>query len=64
LEIFKKPNFQVVKCKPTFIWKMLSQAELETEGSGLVFGFLPFLVPVRGWERRKKGKKQKLFVVL
>jgi len=35
LEIFKKPNFQVVKCKPTFIWKMRSQAELETEGSGL-----------------------------
>jgi len=32
-EIFKKPNFQVVKWKSTFIWKMLSQAELETKGS-------------------------------
>jgi len=43
LEIIKKPNFQVVKCKPTFIWKMLSQAELETEGSGLatIFGLPP-----------------------
>jgi len=26
-KIFKKPNFQVVKWKSTFIWKMLSQAE-------------------------------------
>ena len=43
LEIFKKPNLQVVKCKPTFIWKMLSQAELRTEGSGLatIFGLPP-----------------------
>jgi len=32
-EIFKKPNFQVVKWKSTFIWKMLSQAELVTERS-------------------------------
>jgi len=40
LETFKEPNFQVVKCKPTFIWKMLSKARLETEGSGLatIFG--------------------------
>jgi len=28
-EIFKKLNFQVVKSKSTFIWKMLSQAELD-----------------------------------
>jgi len=43
LEIFKKPNFKVVKSKPTFIWKMLSRAELETEGSGLaaIFGLPP-----------------------
>jgi len=31
-DIFRKPNFQVVKWKSTFIWKILSQAELETEG--------------------------------
>jgi len=42
-EIFQKPNFQVVKWKSTFIRKMLSQAELETEGSGLatIFGLPP-----------------------
>ena len=46
LEIFKKPNFQVVKCKPTFIWKILSQ--LETEGSGLatIFGLPPTPQPM------------------
>jgi len=27
-EIFKKPNFQVIKWKSTFIWQMLCQAEL------------------------------------
>jgi len=45
-EIFKKPNFQVVKWKSTFIWKMLSQAELETDGSRLatIFG-LPLTPP-------------------
>ena len=42
-EIFKKPNFQVVKCKSTFISKMLSQAELETEWSDFatIFGLPP-----------------------
>jgi len=42
-EIFKKPNLQVVKWKSTFIWKILSQAELETEGSCLstIFGSPP-----------------------
>ena len=34
-EIFKKRNSQVVEWKSTFIRKILSQAELETEGSGL-----------------------------
>jgi len=39
-EILKKPNFQVVKWKSTFIWKMRSQAELQTEGScfATIFG--------------------------
>jgi len=43
LEIFKKPNFQVVKYKSMFIWKMLSQAELETEGLRFmaIFGLPP-----------------------
>jgi len=38
--IIKKPNFQIVKYKSSFIWKMLSQAELETEGSrfATIFG--------------------------
>ena len=42
-EIFKKPNFQAVKWESTFIWKMLYQAELETEGSRLaiIFGSPP-----------------------
>ena len=42
-EIFKKPNFQPVKWKYTFIRKMLSQAELEIEGSRLatIFGSPP-----------------------
>jgi len=35
-EIFKKPNFQVVKWKSMFIWKMLSQAKLENE---VTFGY-------------------------
>ena len=43
-EIFQQPNFQVVKWKSTFNWKMPSQAELETKGSRLatIFG-LPHL---------------------
>jgi len=46
-EIFKKPNFQVVKWKSTFIWKILSQAEWETEGSRLVQSF--FCLPPLIW---------------
>jgi len=43
LEILMKPNFQVVKWESTFMWKMLSQAELETDGSCLatIFGSPP-----------------------
>jgi len=48
-EIFKKPNFQVVKAwsKFTFIWKMLSQTELETKGSRLatIFSLSPTPLP-------------------
>jgi len=42
-KIFKKPNFQVIKWKSTFIWKTLSQAEMEHEGSRLaiIFGLPP-----------------------
>ena len=46
-EIFKKPNFQVPEWKSTFIWKMLSQAEWETEGSRLVQSF--FCLPPLIW---------------
>jgi len=48
--------------------KNVFQAELETEGSRLatIFGLppIPRRALGRGWELRKKGKKQKLFLVL
>ena len=52
LEIFKKLNFQVVKWKSTFICKMLSQSELETEVSRLatIFGSPP--TPPRAPDQR------------
>jgi len=42
-EIFKKLNFKLVKWQSTFIWNVLSQAELETEGLCLatIFGLPP-----------------------
>jgi len=57
-EIFKKPNFQVIKWKSTLIWKMLSQAELETEGSHLatIFGFPP--TPQCNLDCLKSGSKR------
>ena len=50
-EIFKKPNFQAVKWMSTFIRKMFSQAELETEGSQLatIFGSPPTPLRVPLW---------------
>ena len=36
-KIFKKPNFQAIKRKSTFIWKMLSQEELTPFGNNLWF---------------------------
>jgi len=62
LEIFKKPNFQVVKFKSTFIWKILSQAELETEGLCLatIFGspLTSWLKGLSSCQQRKKERKK------